>query len=125
DHGGVARHADRFPQRVGSMSARTYVAGLAVAALALTACSSAAAPATGSTTPVAGGTLRWGLQADPVCLDPRQGGLTASLTITRSVVDSLTDQDPDTGEIRPWLASSWETSADASSFTFHLRDDVT
>ena len=72
-----------------------------------------------------GGTLRYGLQADPQCLDPRQGGLTVSLTVTRSVVDSLLDPDPETGEIAPWLAESWEVNEDASAFTFHLRDDVT
>ncbi|PRY13068.1 ABC transporter substrate-binding protein [Kineococcus rhizosphaerae] len=99
-----------------------------VGLLLLAGCSAGAsddsAPA-GDGTPVDGGTLRYGLQADPVCLDPRQGGLTVSLTVTRSVVDSLTDQDPETGAIEPWLASSWETNADSSSFTFHLRDGVT
>ena len=43
----------------------------------------------------------------------------------RNVADSLTDQDPKTGEIVPWLATDWEISADALTYTFNLRDDVT
>jgi len=45
--------------------------------------------------------------------------------LLRNVAESLTDQDPDSGRIIPWLAKSWEISADALSYTFHLRQDVT
>nr|WP_269327586.1 ABC transporter substrate-binding protein [Kineosporia mesophila] len=41
------------------------------------------------------------------------------------MVDSLTDQDPQTGKIVPWLAESWDISKDATTFTFHLREGVT
>jgi len=105
-------------------------AAVVSAALLLSACGGGSTASSGGEgaaagPPVSGGTLRYGLQADPQCLDPRQGGLTVSLTVTRSVVDSLLDQDPETGEIAPWLAESWEVNEDASAFTFHLRDDVT
>ena len=105
-------------------------AAVVATALLLSACGGGSTTSTGGgadadLTPVAGGTLRYGLQADPQCLDPRQGGLTVSLTVTRSVVDSLLDQDPETGDIEPWLAESWEVNEDASEFTYHLRDDVT
>ena len=45
--------------------------------------------------------------------------------MVRQVVDSLTDQDPDSGEIEPWLADRWEVSPDAKSSTFHLKDGAT
>lgn len=62
---------------------------------------------------------------DPVCLDPQQVTLTTALNIGRQVVDSLVDQDAETGKIVPWLAESWETNDDLTEFTFNLRDDVT
>ncbi|GAA4542413.1 ABC transporter substrate-binding protein [Pseudonocardia xishanensis] len=40
-------------------------------------------------------------------------------------MDSLTDQDPRSGELKPWLATSWTTSPDATSYTFTLREGVT
>ena len=43
----------------------------------------------------------------------------------RNVADSLTDQDPETGEIVPWLATDWTVSDDGLTYTFDLRDDVT
>jgi peptide/nickel transport system substrate-binding protein len=72
-----------------------------------------------------GGTLRYGLSSAPTCSDPAQGGSNQTIYVTRQVVDSLTDQDPQTGEITPWLAESWEVSPDAKSFTFKLKDGVT
>ncbi|MBM9466715.1 ABC transporter substrate-binding protein [Nakamurella leprariae] len=108
------------------------------AALLLAACGSdapttppsaaAGAPSSGSTgagQPVTGGTLRFALDRDPTCLDPQQQTLTASVVVTRTLVDSLTDQDRETGEIEPWLASSWEISPDGRVYTFTIRDGVT
>ncbi|KQS97511.1 ABC transporter substrate-binding protein [Cellulomonas sp. Leaf395] len=106
---------------------------LVVPALLLTACSSGATPAadaSASTTADAaaatpGGTLRFALGASPSGVDPQQVGSNVSIYIARQLADSLTDQDPETGEIVPWLAQSWEVSDDLTRFTFHLRDDVT
>lgn len=53
------------------------------------------------------------------------GGTNQTIYLTRQIADSLTDQDPATGEIEPWLAERWEVSPDARTFTFHLRDGVT
>jgi peptide/nickel transport system substrate-binding protein len=97
------------------------VAVLTVSALA--ACGGTATDATA--TPGDGGTLRYGLSAAPICPDPQQASQNQAVYIARQVVDSLTDQDPETGEIVPWLAESWEADAGLTEFTFHLRDGVT
>lgn len=65
------------------------------------------------------------VQDDPVCLDPQQVTLTTALNIGRQLVDSLVDQDPETGEIVPWLAESFDVNDNLTEFTFTLRDDVT
>src|SRR5688572_3887655 len=70
-------------------------------------------------------TVIFAIKEDPTCLDPQQTSMTTALNIGRQVVDSLTDQDAETGEIVPWLAESFETNDDLTSFTFTLRDDVT
>src|ERR1700704_5838230 len=61
----------------------------------------------------------------PPCLDPQQVGLNASLNIGRQLVDSLIDQDPQSGEFKPWLAESWQVNDTATSFTFKLRQGAT
>jgi len=65
------------------------------------------------------------IKEDPTCLDPQQTTLTTALNIGRQVVDSLVDQDPETGEIVPWLASSFEANDDLTAYTFTLQDGVT
>ncbi len=75
--------------------------------------------------PRPGGTVHYGLSLAPTCSDPAQSSTNQTLYVTRQIVDSLTDQDPATGEIRPWLADRWEVSPDARTFTFHLHPGVT
>ncbi|MGW1995611.1 ABC transporter substrate-binding protein [Embleya sp. NPDC001921] len=109
---------------------RAAEAGAAAVALALLggACDNAGDRAANSAEvgpPRAGGTLTFALAADPTCLDPQQFGANASLNVGRQIVDSLTDQDGRTGEIKPWLATSWEVDPQATRFTFHLRPGVT
>lgn len=57
-------------------------------------------------------------------MDPHSSQLDVSAYVTRNVFDSLVALDV-TGEIKPWLASSWEISPDGLSYVFTLRDDVT
>lgn len=108
------------------------LASLALLGLLLTACSSgsggsgATSSASAEAQPVAGGTYVHALEGDPLgCLDAPQQRYHVALNITRQLADSLVDQDPKTGEIVPWLASSWEISDDAQSFTFQLVEGAT
>jgi len=75
--------------------------------------------------PRSGGTLTFAVSSDAKCVDPQQVGSNDAIYSARQLVDSLTDQDPTTGKIVPWLASSWEVSPDASTYTFHLRSGAT
>ncbi|MCT9820781.1 ABC transporter substrate-binding protein [Microbacterium sp. W1N] len=109
----------------------TLAAALAAAAgLILTACASGAAPA-GTTaaddaTPVAGGDLTFAIANDPISLNPSgTGSGNDTLYVTRQLVDSLLYQNPDSGALDPWLATSYTANDDATSFTFELRTDVT
>lgn len=107
----------------------TLAAALAVtAALVLSACAStAAAPDdAASATPVQGGELVFAVANDPISLNPSgTGSGNDTLYVTRQLVDSLLYQNPGTGALDPWLATSYTSNADATEFTFALRDDVT
>ncbi|MFI5436470.1 ABC transporter substrate-binding protein [Rhodococcus baikonurensis] len=65
------------------------------------------------------------LAADPQCIDPHQVPLTEALHVGRQLVDNLTYQDPQTGDIRPWIATSWNVSDESKRFTFNIRDGAT
>lgn len=96
------------------------------AALLLAACGSSPSAGTADPgVPQPGGTLRFAVSSDQGCVDPQQVGSNDTIFSLRQVVDSLTDQDPATGGLRPWLATSWESNADASAYTFTLREGVT
>jgi peptide/nickel transport system substrate-binding protein len=108
---------------------RTALLGTAFAlTVALSACAGGSAgPATGTDAePVAGGDLTFAIANDPISLNPSgTGSGNDTWYVTRQLVDSLLYQNPDTNELEPWLAESWEANADATVFTFTLRDDVT
>ncbi|MEU6354123.1 ABC transporter substrate-binding protein [Streptomyces sp. NPDC047072] len=92
----------------------------------LTACGSGTSGSgTGGGAPKSGGTLTFAVGSDAGCVDPQQVASNETIYSVRQVVDSLTDQDPKTGKIVPWLAKSWDISADTRTFTFHLRSGVT
>ncbi|MEU6228448.1 ABC transporter substrate-binding protein [Streptomyces sp. NPDC047042] len=99
---------------------------LLTSSVLLTACGSGAeGSGAGSARPQSGGTLTFAVGSDAGCVDPQQVASNETIYSVRQIVDSLTDQDPDTGKIVPWLAKSWEISSDARTFTFHLRPGVT
>lgn len=90
--------------------------------------SDSSAPATDAPvdeTPVAGGTLRVGLEADVDGLDPTASALAVSgLTMAAAVFDPLFTFNQ-TGEVVPYLAESIEPSADFTQWTMKLRAGVT
>lgn len=113
-----------------TVRARRAVAltGALAATLTLAACGSGDSGGGGgepSGPPQSGGTLRYGLSSAPTCSDPAQSGTNQTIYVTRQIVDSLVDQDPASGALRPWLADTWNYTADAKSFTFHLKDGIT
>ncbi|WP_159498242.1 ABC transporter substrate-binding protein [Microbacterium sp. 18062] len=105
------------------------LAATAAAALLLASCSGGASTtADASSEPVSGGELNIEFFPDnPAfsCVDPFQVYWIEHRQVIRNYADSLTDQDPETGEIVPWLATDWTISDDGLAYTFDLRDDVT
>lgn len=99
---------------------------LVTTSVLLTACGSGGGDSgSGSGQPKSGGTLTFAVGSDAGCVDPQQVASNETIYSVRQIVDSLTDQDPKTGKIVPWLAKSWDVSSDATTFTFHLRSGVT
>lgn len=103
------------------------LAALLTTSVLATACGSGGDDAGGGASgkPKSGGTLIFAVSSDAGCVDPQQSGSNESIYSVRQTVDSLTDQDPETGTIVPWLAKSWDINADATEFTFRLRPGVT
>ncbi|GII61688.1 peptide ABC transporter permease [Sphaerisporangium krabiense] len=111
-----------------SLRASAPVALAVTAALLLAACGGPGTASTGASggAPRPGGTLTFGLSTDPISINPRGAGAgNDALYVSRQLVDSLTEQDPATGRLIPWLAAKWEVGPDARTFTFTLRDGVT
>jgi len=70
--------------------------------------------------------LRLAIASTSECNDPQLDNYGFGSSIGRQIVDSLVERDPeDPTKIRPWLATDWEISPDAKTYTFTLRDDVT
>lgn len=110
-------------------SRRPWIIGGAVAAAAVliagtvfVADRTSSSAADGSGAPTAGGTLHYATGSTTDTLDPSLSP--GNSWITGQIVDSLVYQNEDFS-FSPWLAESWEVSADGTEYTFHLRDDVT
>ncbi|MFJ4695821.1 ABC transporter substrate-binding protein [Streptomyces sp. NPDC088766] len=114
-------HPDSRPAR------RAALTALLTTSVLLTACSSGGGSGSSNDSGRArsGGTLTFAVGSDAGCVDPQQVASNDTVYSLRQIVDSLTDQDPGTGRIVPWLAKSWDISPDTTTFTFHLRSGVT
>ncbi|WP_244483981.1 TIGR04028 family ABC transporter substrate-binding protein [Devosia sp. Leaf64] len=75
--------------------------------------------------PVQGGTLVYLEQQAHTNLYPPAGGFYPNSGILNQITDKLTWQNPETLKNEPWIAQSWEINADATEYTFKLRDGVT
>ncbi len=85
-----------------------------------------APPPTPSPSPEAAqgpGVLRWALGADPTSLDPARIVRDDDSLLVDALFDSLTRLGPDLAA-EPALATSWQSNADATSFTFTLDTDA-
>lgn len=99
---------------------------LAAATLAIAGCASGGSEAAEDAgEPVAGGTLTWGVPAEPSAggLDPMVASAIAAEVVDSIAYDTLLTRD-DEGTIQPALATEWE-QPDELTWVFQLRDDVT
>jgi peptide/nickel transport system substrate-binding protein len=65
-----------------------------------------------------------GLEADVPTLDPIIDNTLSSVYVYRNLYDQLLEIKAD-GELAPRLATAWSSNADATQWTFTLRDDAT
>lgn len=107
---------------------------LALSLMLVAACGPAVPTDTGSTTdgevmssdnmmdePVV---LDFNLGTEPPTLDPSLATDNASTNITTNIFVGLTQFDPVTSEVLPYLATDWSVSDDGLEWTFNLRDDI-
>jgi peptide/nickel transport system substrate-binding protein len=103
---------------------RKFVLVIAAALLLATAVQpQGLSPVAAQTGPRYGGTLRTGMQTDPVGLDPHLSTATATRNMMEHVYDTLVFYSA-SGRFTPGLAESWTTSADGLLWTFKLRRNV-
>lgn len=111
-------------KRVSLLCALLALIGLAISSGTSSAAESSHAKST-TTTPKSGGILKIGLDSDPVCVDPTQTGLIASLEISQDIVNTLLVQNPKTLVPEPGLAESFTPNKSATSFHFVLHPGIT
>ncbi len=100
----------------------TAAAAIAIAALALTGCGSAADE--GGSSGGSGGTLTLGAIIAPTTLDPSGAEWGNRAPYYQAVFDTLLLATPE-GTIEPWLATKWSYNDDNTVLTLTIRDDVT
>ena len=103
-----------------SLSRRNVLGGLA----ALAAGIAGAKASSGTTVPHAGRAVVWGVETEPVTLNPQLSPQTKAALYLRSTYESLLARTSD-GSYVPWLALRYEVSDDGLRYLFVLRDDVT
>ena len=125
DSAAVMAAQDAAAQAVAAAeAAAAQAAELAMAAAAAQAAAVAEAAAAETVlTPKYGGSLRVGLAARNLTLDPAIHLTAVDISITQATYDNLIMIQPDLS-VKPELARSWEANEDFTSYTFHLRRGV-
>jgi peptide/nickel transport system substrate-binding protein len=96
-----------------------------LAAVGVVVCLAAAAACSGDgATNNADRTLVVAQSSDVLTLDPSVDTSPISLNVFKNIYDQLTNIARD-GSVKPQLATSWESSADAKTWTFTIRTDAT
>jgi peptide/nickel transport system substrate-binding protein len=109
-----------------SVRPRLWLFATLAIALVLSACGSAtapAAPAEPASDAKGTATITVSLAADPPSLDPAFSSALVDRQVHNSLYDKLLDLDTN-GKIIPMLATEWEVSDDALSYTFTLREGI-
>src|ERR1700729_4054161 len=103
--------------------------GALAAGLGLAACGTSGSSSPTGGAGKSGGTLTMGINAPPDTLDPGATGLALTLMLSMAMFDPLVWWLPDASgsgtEYVPGLADSYTVNADASVFTFKLKQGVT
>src|SRR3954468_22075314 len=94
-------------------------------ALFLTACAQSERGADSGGSGKVGGTMIFGVAGAPKNFDPIFNDDGESFRPIRQMYDTLIAYKPGTADLEPGLATAWEPSADGTSWTFHLRPNVT
>ena len=68
-------------------------------------------------------TLVWAQGADVTSLDPHQGKETPAVEVTCQIFDTLLVVDPETNELVPQIAESWEQT-DELTYVFKIREGI-
>lgn len=68
-------------------------------------------------------TLTWAQGADVTSLDPHQGKETPAVEVTCQIFDTLVVVNPETNEIEPQIAESWE-QVDELTYVFKIRQGI-
>lgn len=84
----------------------------------------ATAPASGTSRPADGDWLIVHLSAEPATLNPITATDAYASRINDYIYESLLRRDPETLELVPVLAESWEISDDHLTYTFHLKKNI-
>jgi peptide/nickel transport system substrate-binding protein len=110
----------------GSGSTATATSGSGTTAASASPAGSGASTTTAAAdgNPTPGGTLTLGYLAEPPIMDPRVSGSAEATNLMINLFDTLVTLDRDSGELKPGLAASWDSTPDGKSFTFKLQTGV-